>query len=137
MLQTARTRTLRCSVRNHGHHGTVLYCTALLYSTTPPLRSILALRYSTAMHNRTMKRTEISNTHSRNTHKKREGTTAAVFYRSPHNSRNILMSACRAGFAAWAERNDIFALRRKCPASVFPAACANCSSGPKPPDRSE
>ena len=52
------------------HHGAVLYCTVLLYSTTPPLRSILALRYSTAMHNRATKRTEITNTHSRNTQKK-------------------------------------------------------------------
>ena len=53
-----------------------------------------------------------------------------------YDSRNILMSACRTGFATWAARNDIFALRRKCPASVFPADCANCSSGPKNPDSS-
>ena len=48
--------------------------------------------------------------------------------KSIYGSRNILMSACRAGFAAWAERDDIFALRRKCPAPVFPADCANYSS---------
>ena len=80
VLQTARTRTLRCSVRNHDLHGTVLYCTVLLYSTTPPLRSILALRYSsTAMHNRATKRTEIANTHSRNTHKKEQALLLLCF----------------------------------------------------------
>ena len=72
------------------------------------------------------------------TQKKRTGTsTAAVFYRNTYDSRNILMSVCRAGFAAWTERNDIFALQRKYPASVFPVDCANYSSGPKNPDRSE
>ena len=63
VLQTARTRTLRCSVRNHDHYGTVLctvlYCTVQHYATTSST-GVLALRYSKAMHNRATKRTEIA-----------------------------------------------------------------------------
>ena len=50
---------------------------------------------------------------------------------------NILMTACRVGFAAWAARNAIFALRRKWAASLLPADSAFCSRGPKHDDRSE